>query len=123
MNLPRGLVSARSPIFGLVGNRMPCWRFVSGGRVKALELLAITDEGSIPNIGLRHFGRKLVARRTGISNCLVAWKQGEAAFEGLGSMRASTVRNTDRRVGDHELTATPEKASSRQECRIRRKRP
>jgi hypothetical protein len=88
------------------------WRYVSGGRLKVYESLALVAEGDGVVMRLRHFGPDGVGweeKERPISLRLVAAGEGEAAFEGPGRKDGETVRISYRRAAPDALTSVLEK--------------
>lgn len=105
---------------GMIG----MWRMVREGKARVLEILVIRmgDEG--PELRLRHFDPKLVAREdkeTPIVLKLVAWKPREARFEGPAVGYEGNVVITYRRASDDTLKTTLERRGERLEFSFQRK--
>src|SRR5258708_9920757 len=99
------------------------WRFVSGGRARIFELLAITTgEGGL-ELRLRHFNPQLVGREDKerpVVLKLVHRADRGSAFEGNEYAGTGRVRITYRRTDEDGLTVTLEKGGSKEEFRFRR---
>jgi hypothetical protein len=99
------------------------WRFVSGGKVRILELLTIRATADGLELRLRHFDSALVAREEKAQSVVLkAIRQapGEVAFEGPAVGGEGLVRITYRRAGDDALAVTLEKAGKKEEFGFKR---
>jgi hypothetical protein len=103
------------------------WRYVSGGKARVLELLAIADTDRGPVLHLRHFDGRLVAREEKdrpLALPLVSLdaRAKVAVFDGPG-VPSGTVRITYRQPSPDVLEATLEKdGQPAQPFRFTRKR-
>ncbi len=103
------------------GSMLGMWRWLSGGKPRVLELLAISAEDGRPVLRRRHFDATLKAweeKDAPLVLALVRSGPAEAAFEGPGSK--GLLRITYRREGE-TLVATVEGAGNPQEYRYTRR--
>lgn len=107
---------------------MGMWRWVTGGKVKLFEFLALTMDEEGPVLRLRHFDRQLtgwaIERDGPLRMKLLRRRDGEAVFEGAEG--AKTVRLTYRKSGADGLFVlleeeAPEKGMRKSEFVFRRK--
>ena len=99
------------------------WRYVTGGKARVFELLAITagPEGVV--LRLRHFDPQMIAREdknAPVTLKLVAWMRGEARFEGPAVGAPGQIAIHYRQKTDDTLSCTLEKEGKSQEFSFRR---
>jgi hypothetical protein len=99
------------------------WRYVSGGKARVLELLAITATADGLELRLRHFDSALVAREEKAQSLVlkaIRQEPGMVAFEGPAVGGEGLVRITYRKNGEDALAVTLEKAGKKEEFGFKR---